>query len=106
MQELRMLSSVTLKCQATKIVTASGSQLSELQSVSQLSQVFKIAPLFSSAIKHFEARQFCEANLYLRKRQHTNYTRPLGFGVWGHGARNSFVFLNIQRDQIYCDTMG
>ena len=29
-QELRMLSSVTLNCQATKIVMNSGSQLSEL----------------------------------------------------------------------------
>ena len=35
-QELRMLSSVTLNCQATKIVMNSGSQLSQL--VSQMSQ--------------------------------------------------------------------
>ena len=38
-QELRMLSSVTLNCQATKIVMKSGSQLSELWLVSQMSQV-------------------------------------------------------------------
>ena len=37
-QELRMLSSVTLKCQVTKIVMNSGSQLS----VSQMSQVSMI----------------------------------------------------------------
>ena len=35
-QELRMLSTVTLNCQVTKIVMNSGSQLSELQPVSQL----------------------------------------------------------------------
>ena len=38
-QEWRMLSSVTLNCQATKIVMNSGSQLSELELVSQMSQV-------------------------------------------------------------------
>ena len=38
-QELRMLSSVTLNCQVTKIVMDSGSQLKELQSVSEMSQV-------------------------------------------------------------------
>ena len=38
-QELQMLSSVTLNCQATKIVMKSGSQLSELLLVSQMSQV-------------------------------------------------------------------
>ena len=42
-QELRMLSSVTLNCQVTKIVMNSGSQLSEMQSVSQMSQVTRIA---------------------------------------------------------------
>ena len=31
LQELRMLSSVTINCQVTKIVMNSGSQLSELQ---------------------------------------------------------------------------
>ena len=40
LQEVRMLSTVT--CQGTKIVMNSGSQLSELQSVSQMSQVSKI----------------------------------------------------------------
>ena len=34
LQELQMLSSVTINCQVTKIVMKSGSQLSELQSVS------------------------------------------------------------------------
>ena len=43
-QELRMLSSVTIDCQITKIVMDSGSQLSELLSVSQRSQVSGIAP--------------------------------------------------------------
>ena len=43
-QELRMLSSVTIDCQITKIVMDSGSQLSELWSVSQRSQVSGIAP--------------------------------------------------------------
>ena len=38
-QELRMLSSVTTKCQVTMIVINSGSQSSELYSVSQMSQV-------------------------------------------------------------------
>ena len=42
-QELRMLSSVTIDCQVTKIVMNSGSQLSELYSVSQMSQVSRIA---------------------------------------------------------------
>ena len=42
-QELRMLSSVTINCQVTKIVMNSGSQLSELYSVSQMSQVSRIA---------------------------------------------------------------
>jgi hypothetical protein len=37
-----MLSTVTLNCQVTMIVTNSGSQLSELLSVSQMSQVSKI----------------------------------------------------------------
>ena len=37
-----MLSTVTLNCQVTKIVMNSGSQLSELQSVSQMSQVCRI----------------------------------------------------------------
>ena len=41
-QELRMLSSVTINCQITKIVMNSGSQLSELYSVSQMSQVSRI----------------------------------------------------------------
>ena len=41
-QELRMLSSVTINCQLTKIVMNSGSQLSELLSVSQMSQVSRI----------------------------------------------------------------
>ena len=39
LQELLMLSSVTLNCQATKVVMNSGSQLSELKFVSQMSQV-------------------------------------------------------------------
>ena len=38
-QELRMLSSVTINCQITKIVMKSGSQLSELYSVSQMSSL-------------------------------------------------------------------
>ena len=38
-QELRMLSTVTLYCQVTKIFINSASQLSQLQSVSQMSQV-------------------------------------------------------------------
>ena len=38
-QELRMLSSVTIDCHITKMVMDSGSQLSELLSVSQMSQV-------------------------------------------------------------------
>ena len=42
-QELRMLSSVTIDCQITKIVMDSGSQLSELLSVSQMSQVLVLA---------------------------------------------------------------
>ena len=42
-QELRMLSSVTLNCQVTKIVMNSGSQLSEMYSVSQMSKVIWIA---------------------------------------------------------------
>ena len=37
-QELRMLSSVTLNCQVKKIVMTSGSQLSEIQPVSQMSK--------------------------------------------------------------------
>ena len=42
-QELRMLSSVTINCQVTKIVMNSGSQLSELSvSVSQMSLVSRI----------------------------------------------------------------
>ena len=36
-----MLSSVTINCQVTKIVMNSGSQLSELYSVSQMAQVFE-----------------------------------------------------------------
>ena len=39
LQELQMLSTVHLDCQLTKIVMKSGSQLKELLSVSQLSQV-------------------------------------------------------------------
>ena len=42
-QELRMLSSVTINCQITKIVMVSHSQLSELLSVSQMSQVLVLA---------------------------------------------------------------
>ena len=42
-QELRMLSSVTLKCQVTKIVMNSGSQLLELKSVYQMSQVLGLS---------------------------------------------------------------
>ena len=38
-QELQMLSSVTINCQETKIVINPGSLLSELLSVSQMSQV-------------------------------------------------------------------
>ena len=38
-QELRMLSSVTIDCQITKIVMIPGSQLSVLLSVAQMSQV-------------------------------------------------------------------
>ena len=41
-QKLQMLSSVTLNCQATKIVMNSGSQLSELYLVSQMSKVSSI----------------------------------------------------------------
>ena len=41
-----MLSSVTLNRQATKIVMNSGSQLSELQLVSQMSQVSGIVIVF------------------------------------------------------------
>ena len=37
-----MLSTVTLNCQVTKVVMNSGSQLSELQIVSQMSQVCRI----------------------------------------------------------------
>ena len=42
LQELRILSTVILNCQVTKIVMNSGSQLSELQWVSQMSQVSRI----------------------------------------------------------------
>ena len=41
-QDLRILSTVTLNCQVTKVVMNSGSQLSELQTVSQMSQVCRI----------------------------------------------------------------
>ena len=41
-EELRMLSSVTINCQITKIVMNSGSQLSELYSMYKRSQVFRI----------------------------------------------------------------
>ena len=43
LRELQMLSSVTLNCQITKIVMNSASQLSEMQSVSHMSQVTRIA---------------------------------------------------------------
>ena len=60
-QELRMLSSVTINCQVTKIVMNPGSQLSVLLSVSQMSlsvllsvsqmsQVPMIAPLGCSLV--------------------------------------------------------
>ena len=49
-QELRMLSSVTINCQITKIVMVSGSQLSELLSVSQMSQVSGLSLLLLSII--------------------------------------------------------
>ena len=42
-QELRMLSSVAINCQITKIVMNPGSQLSELKSVSQMSQVLGLS---------------------------------------------------------------
>ena len=42
MQELLIWSTVTLNCQVTKVVMNSGSQLSELQTVSQMSQVCRI----------------------------------------------------------------
>ena len=42
-QELQMLSTVAIDCQITKIVMDSGSQLSELLSVSQMSQVLVLA---------------------------------------------------------------
>ena len=38
-QELQLLSSVTLDCQVTKILMNSGSQLTEMKSVCQMSQV-------------------------------------------------------------------
>ena len=44
-QELRMLSSVTINCQVTKIVMNLGFRLSVLSSVSQMLQVPMIAPL-------------------------------------------------------------
>ena len=50
-QELQMLSSVTINCQLTKIVMNPCSQLSVLQSVSQMSQVSMIAPLGCSLIE-------------------------------------------------------
>ena len=49
-QELRMLSSVTINCQITKIVMISGSQLSVLLSVSQMSQVSGLSLLLLSII--------------------------------------------------------
>merc|ERR1712037_1033339 len=49
-QELRMLSSVTINCQITKIVMNSGSQLPELQTVSQMSKV----PGLSKNLKIFQ----------------------------------------------------
>ena len=42
-QELRMLSSVTLNCQVTKNFMNSGSQLSEMQSMSQMTKVTRTA---------------------------------------------------------------
>ena len=51
MQELRMLSSVTINCQVTKIVINPGSQLSVLKSLSQMSQVHMIAPLGCSLME-------------------------------------------------------
>ena len=50
-QELQMLSSVTINCQVTNIVMNSGSQLSALLSVSQMSQVPMIAPLGCSLME-------------------------------------------------------
>ena len=49
-QELRMLSSVTINGQITKIVMNYGSQLSELLSVSQMSQVSGLSLLLLSII--------------------------------------------------------
>ena len=49
-QELRMLSSVTINCRITKIVMNSDSQLSELLSVSQMSQVSGLSLLLLSII--------------------------------------------------------
>ena len=51
-QELRMLSTVTVDCQVTKIAMNSGSQLSELQSVSHMSQVSKIVFLCQVMSSH------------------------------------------------------
>ena len=45
-----MLSSVTINCQITKIVKISGSQLSELLSVSQMSQVSGLSLFLLSII--------------------------------------------------------
>ena len=49
-QELRMLSSVIINCQVTKIVINPGSQLSVL-SVSQMSQIPMIGPLGCSVME-------------------------------------------------------
>ena len=53
LQELRILSSVTITCQITKIVMSSCSQLSELSSVSQMSQVSRIVTSLSDCSLHF-----------------------------------------------------
>ena len=54
MQESQMLSTVTIDCQVTMIVMNSGSQFSELLSVSQMSQVSKIV---LKVVKIFKIQQ-------------------------------------------------
>ena len=59
-QELRMLSSVALNCQARKIVMKSGSQLSELWSVSQMWQVSGIVYVIVFVIVFVFVFVFCQ----------------------------------------------
>ena len=110
LQELWMLSSVTLNCQATKIVMDSVCQLSELKSVSQMSQVSRIVFAIVKLVKIVKMVEKFRNKIHIcQKLSKGNSYQPSSIRLFWLLSKN-YIFvgkLDLQKQYVWLDlTLG